>query len=148
MFWSGAVNFQFKGDICSVLHLLMTTGLTVCSFAFLWPLAGLCFRRYELAECDWCPTVHPVHHSLVDDGLDLRDGVVDVVEECLHRSLILSTQNTALLLPITRASKSCQLQHVALRQSTHSIRRCTQKPSISNSRIHNVFKFGDHMARK
>ena len=52
--------------------------------------------------------VHPVHHSLVDDGLDLRDGVVNVVEECLHRSLILSTQNTALLLPITGASKSCQ----------------------------------------
>ena len=56
VFWSGAVNFHFKGgveqrnDICSVLHLLMITGLTVCSFVFLWPLAGLCFRRYELAS--------------------------------------------------------------------------------------------------
>ena len=69
--------------------------------------------------------VHPVHHSLVDVDFDLGDGVVGVVEECLHRSLILSTQNTALLLPITGASKSCRLQHVALRQSTHSIRRCT-----------------------
>ena len=92
--------------------------------------------------------VHPVHHSLVDVDFDLGDGVVDVVEECLHRSLILSTQNTALLLPITRAGKSCQLQHVALRHSTHSIRRCTQKPRISDSRIYNVVKFGDHMARK
>ena len=91
---------------------------------------------------------HPVHHSLVDDGLDLRDGVVNVVEECLHRSLILSTQNTALLLPITGAGKRCQLQHVALRQSTHSIRRCTSKPRICDNRIYNVFKFGDHMARK
>ena len=92
--------------------------------------------------------VHPVHQSLVDVNLDLGDGVVHVVEECLHRSLILSTQNTALLLPITGAGKSCQLQHVALRHSTHSIRRCTQKPRISDSRIYNVVKFGDRMARK
>ena len=91
--------------------------------------------------------VHPVHHSLVDVDFDLGDGVVDVVEECLHRSLIFSTQNTALLLPITREGKSCQLQHVALRQSTHSIRRCTQKPRISDNRIYNVVKFDDHMTR-
>ena len=92
--------------------------------------------------------VHPVHHSIVDADLDLGDGVVDVVEECLHRSLILSTQNTALLLPITREGKSCQLQHLALRHSTHSIRRCTQKPRITDSRIYNVGKFGDRMTRK
>ena len=120
LFWSGAVNFQLKGGVCSVLHLLMTTGLTVCSFAFLW--LGCAFE-----DMSWLSVigVHPVHHSLVDLDLDLGDGVVDVVEECLHRSLILSTQNTALLLPITGAGKRCQLQHVALRQSTHSIRRCT-----------------------
>ena len=105
-----------KGGVCSALHLLMTTGLTVCSFAFHW--LGCAFE-----DMSWLSVigVQPGNHSLVDLG----DGVVDVVEECLHRSLILSTQNTALLLPITGASKSCQLQHVALRQSTHSIRRCT-----------------------